>query len=55
MRKRRRGERAYQRRGDGNNATLVPGLHYGRAEAFDGIGEKMEIAGQEPVTWKIIR
>lgn len=40
-----RGERAYERRGDGNDTPLVPGLNNGRAEAFDGIGKKMEITG----------
>lgn len=49
-----RGGRAYERRGDGNDTPLVPGLNNGRAEAFDGIGKKMEITGQEPVMREII-
>lgn len=53
-RRKKGGQRAYERCGDGNDATSVPSLNHGRVDAFNGTGQVIKIASQEPVTREII-
>ena len=48
------GRRPYVWRGHGHGPSLVPRLHHGRVDAFDGVGQGVEIGNEELVLGEIV-
>ena len=53
-RKEKGGRNAYEWRRHGHGPSLIPRLHHGRVDAFDGVGQGVEIGNEELVLGEVV-